>query len=87
MELKNKQEEKGGCGAMGLVWGTAVHGGVPGEGSGAGRAPARQTHGPKPAHSAVTVTSWGCGGGIWGCDDTVLPHSSFPSSSSSSSAA
>lgn len=32
---------------------------------------------PKPAHSAGTVTSWGCGGGIWGCDDTVLPTAVF----------
>lgn len=27
--------------------------------------------------SLSTVSSWGCGGGIGGCDDTVLPRAVF----------
>lgn len=87
MELKNKQEEKDVRGVTGLLWGT-VCGGVPGDARRVGRAPACPTHGPKPAHSAATVTSWACARGMRGHGDDRVLHTAvfFPSSSSSSAA-
>lgn len=71
MELKNQQEEKGAWGDGAGVGHSRPWGGT------WRRQEGWQGTWPKPAHSAGTVTSWGCGGGIWGCDDTVLPTALF----------